>query len=184
MRWTMSALLFCAACGTAAGQGPLQGPAQMPARIDQSAGGYDVVLSRSDQPLGQAFPAPPDRVGPLAVAAYAAAGLRIDGTDNARHLVETRGQALRRRLDGHSLSTYFDCGNELSGNIADTWRLTLNARMAVGPGATPDSARLQTMITVSATPVEGTSTQVSPCTSKGQLELQIAGIVRDSLAHK
>lgn len=184
MRWTVAVVLLCAACGATAGQGPLQSPTQLPARIEPSAGGYDVTLSRSDQPLGQVFAAPVDRVWPLAVAAYTAAGLRIDGTDDARHLVQTRGQILRRQLAGRTLSTYFECGNELSGTIADTWRLTLSAHMGAGPGATPDSTRLQTMITVTASPVEGTSAQISPCSSKGRLEQEIAGTVRAALARK
>ncbi len=183
MRWTVASALLCAACASAAPEA-IQAPAQLPARVDPNAAGYDVVLNRADQPIGLRFGAPADRVWPLALAAYAAVGLRVDGTDAAQHQVQTRGQVLRQRLNGIALSSYFDCGSELSGSIADSWRLKLDASMAVAPGASADSSSLQTLLVATASPIEGTSAQVSPCSSRGQLEMKIAQLVRDALARQ
>jgi len=183
MRWSLATFLLLAACAPAA-QSPLQAPAQLPARVEPNASGYDIVLNRSEQPLGQTFAAPPDRVWPLALAAYTVAGLRIDGSDAVRYQVQTRGQVLRRQLHGESLSAYFDCGTEISGSIADTWRLKVDALMAVGPASTRDSSHVATMLTISASPVEGTSSQVTQCSSKGRLEMEIAQTIRQALARQ
>ncbi len=183
MRCTIASVLLLAACASASSS-PIQAPAQLPARVDPNASGYDITLSRADEPVGLRLAAPPDRVWPLAVAAYGAVGLRIDGTDAARHVLQTRGQVLHRQLDGSALSSFFDCGSELSGSIADTWRLKLDASMAVVPGASPDSSNLQTLLVVTATPVEGTSAQITPCSSRGKLEARLAQRVREALARQ
>ena len=183
MRWSIASLLLCVACAPTT-QGPIEAPTQMPARLDPNAGGYDVVLNPSEQPLAQAFAAPLDRVWPLAVAAYTTAGLRVDGSDAARHEVQTRGQVMRVQLKGRALSTIFDCGTDIAGSIADSWRLKVDARLAVGPATTPDSSRVATMFTVNASPVEGTSARVTPCSSKGVLERDIARTIRQALARQ
>ncbi len=183
MRWTIASALLFAACASAAPE-PIQLPGQPPARVDPNGGGYDIMLDRADQPIGLRLAAPADRVWPLALAAYSALGLRVDGSDAAHYLAQTRGQLLRRQLNGIALSTYFDCGTELSGSIADSWRLKLDARMAVAAGTSPDSSALQTLLTVTATPVEGTSAQVTPCSSRGRLETKLAQLVRDALARQ
>jgi len=183
MRWSIASLLLCVACAPAT-QGPIEAPTQMPARLDPNAGGYDVVLNPSEQPLAQAFAAPLDRVWPLAVAAYTTAGLRVDGSDAARHEVQTRGQVMRVQLKGRALSTIFDCGTDIAGSIADSWRLKVDARMAVGPATTPDSSRVAMMFSIAASPVEGTSAQVTPCSSKGALERDIAQTIRQALARQ
>lgn len=184
MRWTLSVVLLCAACGASARQGPLQAPAQAPARIDATPSYYDIQVSRSDHPIGQAYGAPPDRVWPVALAAYAAAGLRVDGSSAAQRQVQTQGQVLRRSLKGVALSSYFDCGHELSGSIADSWRLKIDARMAVGSGGSRDSSIVQTLVSVSASPVEGTSTELRGCASKGALEARIAQAIGQALARQ
>ncbi len=182
MRWLIASALACAACASA-GQGSIQAPAQPPARIDPTSGGYDIMLNNAGQPVGQLVAAPMDRVWPIAVAAYTAAGLRIDGSDATRHEVQTRGQVLRRELKGVSLSAYFDCGNEMSGSIADSWRIRIDGRMAVTLAAA-DSSQVTTLLEVSASPVEGTSAQVSRCSSRGRLEAHIARIIREALARQ
>ncbi len=182
MRWIASVVVFCAACGSAAGHGPLQAPTQAPARIEPTPSYYDIQVSRSDHPVGQTYAAPADRVWPVALASYAAAGLRVDGSDATQRQVQTKGQVVRRRLNGIALSTYFDCGAELSGSIADTWRLKVDARMAVAPGGSRDSSIVQTLVSISASPVEGTSTELRGCASKGVLEAKIAQAIGQALA--
>ena len=173
--------LIVAACAPAA-QTPLQAPVQAPARIDETGSGYDVHLNPAGQPVGEEVAAPLAKAWPLAVDAYARAGLRIDGSDPAQHIVQTRGQIMRRQFNGRSLSNYFDCGTELSGNIADSWRIKVDAHMAVGPGTGSESSQVATMLTVTATPVEGTSASVTQCSSRGLLEATITQYVKDALA--
>ncbi len=182
MRWLMSTtLLLMAACAPAT-QSAIQTPADMPARVDSRGNGYDFRLNAAGEALGNVFAAPVDKVWPLAVDAYGRVGLKIDASDPVGHKLQTRGQVVRRHLNGRALSTYFDCGSDITGTLADVWRLKIDAQMAVAPGMTADSARVATLLTVTATPVEGTSTTVTPCQSKGQLEGMIARLVADGLA--
>ncbi len=173
-------VLIAAACAPAA-QSPLQAPVQAPARIDETGSGYDVRVNPAGQPLGESVAGTVAKVWPIAVDAYARAGLRIDGSDPGQHIVQTRGQPMRRVLNGRSLSSYFDCGTELSGSIADSWRIKVNAHMAVSPGLTADSAHVATLLEISATPVEGTSNSLTQCSSKGLLEATIAKYVKEGL---
>lgn len=182
MRRLLPTLVLIAAACAPAPQSPLQAPVQAPARINETGGGYEVRLNPSGQPVAETVNGSVAKVWPVAVDAYARAGLRIDGSDPAQHIVQTRGQIMRRVLNGRSLSNYFDCGTELSGNIADSWRIKVDAHMAVGPGANAESSQLATMLTVTATPVEGTSASLTQCSSKGLLEQTIATYLNEALA--
>jgi hypothetical protein len=180
MRRLMPMLALLAACAPATTP-PIETPAQPPPRVQATTSGYDVTLNSNSEAMGTNFDQPVDRIWPLAVEAFTRVGLHIDASDLAAHQV--RGKiTLRRQLNGRSLSNYFDCGNEMTGTIADIWRVSVDARMGVGPGSTSGTSVVATMLTVTATPVEGTSTTVTQCSSKGQLEAMITSTIRKLLA--
>jgi hypothetical protein len=180
MRRLLPIALFLAACAPSAGSTLSPAP-QAPARVEETGSGYDIRLSHDNAPVGATFAVPVDRLWPIALQAYTSLGLRADATDAAGHQVQTRSMVVRRRLAGEPLSAYFDCGTELAGSIADFWRLRIDAAMAVTP-VTADSARVATMVRVTATPVEGTSTTVTECSSRGRLEGKLASAIRAALA--
>ncbi len=179
MRRVLPLLLLLGACAPAA-QSPLDTPTAAPARVESKEGGYDIQLSRADHPVASELSAPVDRAWAAALEAYRGLGLRLDQADAARHQAHGRMVA-RRLLNGTRLSDYFDCGNEASGAIADTWRLSIEAQLGVGPGRSPGSSVMASMFTVRASPVEGTSTSVSQCSSRGVLELRLADMTRQNL---
>ncbi len=182
-RLLLTAALLGAACASAP-PSPLQTPAAgLPQVItNEPDGGVRIITNAAGQPIGRAFRVAPDKVWPLAIDAYARVGLRIDGSDPAQRQVQTRAQQIRRKLGNVALSTYFDCGTEMTGPIADSWRLTLDGRMAVSPGATADVANVTTMLTVVARPVEGNSATSTVCSSNGRLEAAVANAIKDALA--
>ncbi len=184
MRRLMStAALLLAACASAP-PSPLQAPpTALPQVItNEPDGGVRIITSATGQPIGRAFAVSPVKMWPLASAAYARVGLRIDGSDPGQHMVQTRNFQVRRKLGGASLSAYFDCGYEMTGPIADTWRLTVDGHMAVSPTVSPDSSRVTTILKVVARPIEGNSATATPCSSNGRLEAQIASAISEALA--
>lgn len=182
-RLMLTAALLSAACASAP-PSPIQTPSAGLAQVitNESDGGVRIITNAAGQPIGHAFAVAPDKIWPLAVDAYARVGLRIDGSDPAQRLVQTRALQIRRKLNGAALSTYFDCGLEMTGPIADSWRLTLDGRMAVSPGLAGDSSHVTTMFTVVARPIEGNSATTTGCSSTGRLEAAVAKAIGEALA--
>lgn len=176
--WPMVVLL--AGCAPAA-QAPLPpGPAASP-RIERTTGGYNVRVGSDERTVEATFPVAPARLWPIALRAYTELGLRADSTDPAAHSVRTRGMVAYGRMAGRRLSDFFDCGADLGGAIADSWRVRIDAWMAVSPAGSADSASLATVMAATATPVGGADSDVTPCSSRGRLEAMLVDAVRKAL---
>ncbi len=175
--------LLLAACASAP-PSPLKAPSTALPQVitNEPDGGVRIITNAAGQPIGRAFRVPPDKLWPIAIDAYARVGLRIDGSDPAQHMVQTRAQQIRRKLGETALSAYFDCGTEMTGAIADTWRLTLDGRMAVSPSLAGDSSHVVTMLTAVARPIEGNSASATACSSTGRLEAAVARAIGESLS--
>ena len=178
----LAAPLLLAACASAPSS-PLDDPAPRRAEIHTDADGRpQITTSGNAQPVGRSYAAPAETVWPAALEAWARVGLPIDGSDPTQHLVQTRSLTVRRKLNGIRLSTYFSCGSEMTGLIADSWRLTLQGRMAVVPGTTPGTSMVTTVLGASALPLEGTSAGPTPCASTGRLEALLTNTLMQLLA--
>ncbi len=182
-RLISTATLLLAACASAP-PSPLQAPpTALPQVItNEPDGGVRIITSASGQPIGRAFAVSPAKMWPLAIDAYARVGLRIDRSDPNQHMVQTRNFQVRRKLNGVALSSYFNCGSEMTGLIADSWRLTLEGDLAVSPTVSPDSSQVTTILKVIARPIEGNSATATPCSSNGRLESEIASAIAEALA--
>ncbi len=180
-RLMLTAALLTTACAST-GSTPLQAPPATRAEVitTERDGGVRIITNAAGQPIGRSFAVPPARMWPVAVDAYARVGLRIDGSDPAQHMVQTRSLQVRRKLNGVPLSTYFDCGSEMTGPRADSWRLTIDGRMAVSP-TSPDSSAVTTILTVVARPFEGNSATPTACSSTGRLESKLTDAVAEAL---
>ncbi len=84
--------------------------------------------------------------------------------------VASQGQRLVR-LDGRRASWWVDCGQDLSGPIADDARVVLNVVSAVS--AAGDGATLETRIDAEAH-ARGNMEGVRECTTTGKLEALLA----------
>ncbi len=184
-RLLLTAALLGAAC-TPAPRTPLQAPpVALPQLItNEPDGGMRIITSATGQPIGRSYVVATDKLWPIAIDAYARVGLRIDGSDPGRHMVQTRALPLLRKLNGVALSRYFDCGTEMTGPIADSWRLTLNGTMSVSPGLSPDSSHVTTILTVVARPFEGSSASSPACSSTGRLEMALANAIAAAIVTK
>lgn len=82
-----------------------------------------------------------------------------------------------RKLGDVNLSMYFNCGDSLNGNIANTYRIYISVVSAVrsnGKGGT----ELETVVTSAAADMGGASGGRIPCGTTGRLEESIRDAVR------
>ncbi len=179
-RWS-SIVILLAACAPAAGAPSGPGP-QAPSEISRNTGGYDVRLRSDAKPVEATLPVSPARLWPIALRAYTSVGLRADVVDSVGHRVETRRLMAHFRMANHRLSSLFDCGTNLTGDIADSWRLAIDAQMAVVPEGAPDRARVAMSVMATATPVGGSGSSVTPCSSSGRLEAMLLDSIHGALA--
>lgn len=180
MRRVLSIVVLLVACTP--GAGSTSGPApEAPSQINRTTGGYDVQLANAAKPVAATLPISPARLWPIALHAYTSLGLRADVVDSVGHRVWTRREAAYHSMAHQRLSSLFDCGSDLTGAIADDWRLQVNALMAVAPAESPDHSSVVMSMVVTATPVGGSSSTVTQCSSRGRLEAMLLDAIHGAL---
>jgi hypothetical protein len=134
---------------------------------------YDAAVSSS-----VAVNAPPDKVLAALKSAYSDLGIEVKLLDPPHGQIGNRNFSRTRRLAGEPLSTYVGCGSTLTGEAADTYRVTMELISQV----TPESAgsRLQTWLTAAAQDLAATGDKVS-CLSRGTLEAKVNALAMQRL---
>lgn len=113
-------------------------------------------------------------------AAYAALKLPREWADSAHGQLGTLKARATYTLGGERLSTYFNCGQGLTGSNADTWRLTFALVTFLQP-AGEGRTRVGTGIVAEAQDMSGTSVEPAMCGSTGLLEERLLKDVRARL---
>lgn len=177
-----TAALLCillASCASAP-QNPLPSSAA-PARVLEDESGASLRLSPETSTSESVLAAPVERVWALLPSTYETLGIPAQPLDAASHTYGTR-KFTGSRIGGKRASEYIRCGNEGAGPSATS---ALRMQLAVATSvqaAAPGRTVLRTQITGSATPVDGSSTGVLLCASRGNLEEQIAALLAQRLA--
>lgn len=125
--------------------------------------------------------APAAQVFAAVRAAYAALKIPRDLADSANGQLGTLRMRASNALGGELLSTYFNCGQGITGPNADQWRLQLAVVTFVQP-AGEGRSRLGTGVAAEAQDMSGVSTAPAMCGSSGLLEARILKEVRARLA--
>jgi hypothetical protein len=123
---------------------------------------------------------PPGQVLAVMKSVYEELGIPSATVDAASGQVSAPRFDKMRRLGTVNLSTYFNCGDSLNGNIANTYRLYITVLSAVrsdGKGG----AELETAVTGAAADVTGGTGGRIPCGSTGVLEQNIQDLVRQKV---
>jgi hypothetical protein len=97
--------------------------------------------------------------------------------DAAQRTASTTDLQVRRQLARKPLSQYLDCGSNLTGLIANSYRVSLNVSSTLTPGPQGGST-LQTSVSASATSPQGASSAPVSCSTTGRLEADLAQLVR------
>ena len=83
-----------------------------------------------------------------------------------------------RKLGAVNLSTYFNCGDSLQGNIANTYRIYITVASEIRPDG-KGGTLLETSVTGAAADMGGASSGRIQCGTTGRLEEGIQAGVRE-----
>jgi hypothetical protein len=160
---TVSGLL--GGCAGSAGLTPEHTGRVVAATDTQVMRSYDAAVSRS-----VAVKASPDKVLAALKAAYADLGIEVKLYDPPHGQIGNRNFTRTRRLAGEPLSNYVGCGATLTGEAADSYRVTMELISQVTPEN--EGSRLQTWLTAAGQDLAASGDKVS-CLSKGTLEAKV-----------
>lgn len=152
----------CASSGASADPGP---PSDRILAVDKSG-----IYRTTDAPAAS-FVSPVDANRTLRALAdvYTALGIELTLIDPPNGRIGNPRFAKRRELNGQAISTYLNCGRNMTGDRADndrvTWSVVSTAK-ADGAGGT----RVVTAVTADAQPMDGTSGDHTACGTTGRLE--------------
>ncbi len=121
---------------------------------------------------------PPARVLAVIKSVYDELGIPSATVDPASGQISAPRFFKTRTLGKANLSQYFDCGNSLNGNIADTYRIYITVISAVRSDGKGGSD-LETAVTGEAADMGGASSGRNACGTTGRLEERIQVGVRE-----
>jgi hypothetical protein len=174
--WLSSVLLVLAGCAAGSTANTADAPTPPP-RINAVGNGYDVRIESGGATSAVALQATPEAAWTALLAAYQKMGIPLSSVDAAQRTASAVDLEVRRRLAGKSLSEYLDCGSNLTGLIANSYRVRLTVSSTLQPDPQGGST-LQTSVAASATSPQGASSAPVNCATTGRLEADIAQRVR------
>ena len=115
---------------------------------------------------------PPGRAFDVLKAVYDELGIPSPTSDAANRRIGNTNFWKTRKLGDTGISTYLHCGESLTGNIADSYRIYFSIISEVRTDGKGGS-ELETAVTAYARTMEGTSSDPIPCGTTGRLEDRI-----------
>jgi hypothetical protein len=109
--------------------------------------------------------------------AYQELGIPVEVLDTNNFLIGNAAYKVRRQVGKIPMSRIVDCGFTVSGARADRDMITFDLRTQVKP-AGAGNVNVETLLIAVARSTEGASSNPVNCTSRGELERQIADSVR------
>jgi hypothetical protein len=106
------------------------------------------------------------------------ARLPVEHADTISKVVYNKQSIVMRKLAGQPMSRWLRCGTGLTGEHANSWRITLAYAVFVEPVST-DSSRVGVAVFATARNPEGVSTSSVACASTGALEREVISKVRE-----
>jgi len=168
-------LLGTALCACAPGAAR-EGGAGPGIRVVPSGGGADIFQQSDVRPIETVIFAPVDTAWRALTAAYEQLGIPLSTVDRNSYLLGNAAWAVQGRLGEERPARYFNCGANLTGELANTARLRVNIFSQLT--AHPDGALLRTLAQATASNPQGASGDAVLCRSTGSLEGWIGSSVR------
>ena len=169
------ASLLMAACA-ATGPQTVREPLHRPASVTMVSTGLDVDMAPEREVVTEAVAASSDAAWTALQKVYGEFEIPIEEMNADLRILGNPRLVVSRRLAGHRLSSYLDCGYGPAGNHADTHRLELQIRSSILE--VPAGVRVNTHLAALARSVDGTSNTRVRCASTFRLEQEIAGRVK------
>jgi hypothetical protein len=148
--------------------------------VDGTGSVTNISMVASAQARAVQIEAPPAQVWSALTAVYLELGIDAAHSDARTRTIGNPGLRLRRRLANVPLSRYLDCGRTQGGASADSYEINASIHSTVQ--AHPDqTSSVQTTLSATAHNVNFGGAPVR-CTSTGELEVRIAGMVLGRLS--
>lgn len=141
----------------------------------------DMTYYFDDNIVVSEIPATPNDAWAHLLTAYEAVGLEPNIQDVTSLTVGVQEARVSRSLGEHRISTYLNCGRDMTGNLADraTIRIWMTTRLQA---VADDRTEVRTELMANATDNDGTSRSVRPCSSNHRLESFIASHVANGVS--
>lgn len=123
---------------------------------------------------------PPARVLGVIASVYTELGIPSAAVDAAAGTITAPRFYKTRKLGDSNISMYFNCGDSLNGNIANTYRMYMTVATIVRSNGKGGS-ELETAVTGEAADMGGAASGRIPCGTTGRLEGLIEMGVRQKL---
>ena len=139
------------------------------------------MIRSSDSPNAKVtIEAPPSRVLAVIKSVYDELGIPGATVDAASGRISAPTFDKMRKFGNDNLSLFFNCGDSLNGNIANTYRIYIAVVSAVRPDG-KGGTQLETAVESSAADMGGSSSGRIPCGTTGRLEERIQNGVRQKV---
>jgi hypothetical protein len=139
-----------------------------------------VIRSSNPSNPRVAIAAPPSQVLTVMKQVFDDLGIASAIVDAASGRISAPTFTKTRKFGNENLSMYFNCGDSLNGNIANTYRIYISVAAAVRPDG-KGGTELETVVSGSAADMGGSSSGRIPCGTTGRLEEIIHNAVRQKV---
>ena len=139
-----------------------------------------VIRSSSVPNARVTIEAPPSRVLAVIKSVYDEIGIPSATVDAASGRISAPTFTKMRKFGDVNLSMFFNCGDSLNGNIANTYRIYISVVTAVRPDG-KGGTQLETAVDGAAADMGGSSSGRIPCGTTGRLEERIQSGVRQKV---
>ena len=169
-------VLLLAACATAQNEPQPTIETSAEEVTIQTTGGTGLRLTVDRDPSRHKVAAPLRTSWGQLAKVYEELSIPLEFADNRGNRAGNTRFNVTRMLAGRSMSTFLRCGIGAAGPLADTHRIRMNILTELR--AVGDSTAVFTQIDARATPVDGTNTTATVCSSSGALESAIVALLK------
>lgn len=167
-RYTILLALAGTASCASSGSSPESGIATPSERI-VAADNQGVIRTTVAPNAKVSIPVPPGQAFAALKSAYDELGVPVTTNDAASGRVGNTSFWKARKLGSESISTYLNCGESLTGTIADNYRVYFSVMSAIRSDGKGGS-ELETALSAYAQNMEGTAGDKIPCGTTGRFE--------------
>ena len=168
-----------AAGGCASGSGEDSVPRPQQRRTVLRVSGYAPVEIFNEPGVGaRTIATKPELAWGVLGGIYAQLGIPVEASDPRAMQIGNTGYPARR-VGGERMNAFVDCGNNLTGPVADQYDITLSV-ITVLTAKEPESTEVLSVVDAYGRP-RAVSGNTIHCQSRGVLELRIARLVAEAL---
>jgi hypothetical protein len=179
-------LIVGTACASASASGPETEVAQSTRSLvmggSAAGGSMNMGLNNSYEAIATSIPLTVDSAYQVLTRVYAMLDIPVAPVEQ-KHAIGNDEIKIRRRIAGIPMQNVLDCGDKMGLPNAETWDIHMNllSYVAANPnGGSQVFTRIQAM----GNPTDGSNRDLTPCSTKGELEKKIGDMVLKLIANK